>query len=301
VAIAGDIESRTIAQSAGESILGFWQNTKNPSDFRAFEPERMLHANAANELLVLPVAIGESDFVIPDLGQAMKGRTINYRLQDGILHLSLAPAIRNGSMHWLRNASFRRVAKAASLQIGPLKTGAFKRPNAETINAIRKSLQERMARDQAARKNGYGRTAFEEQTQDCIWLKKVVCEYGWIDVRRFGSQSTLAAFLIAQHCLDMRLRATALAGLRKDIQNGQPVQGMYAWLYDRNTLYLHGCQRFGTHFRTASSGEIEILPLENAKKVEAWRRGIKLGTFSAEMERPRSMNSQGKLGVLKAL
>jgi hypothetical protein len=107
--------------------------------------------------------------------------------------------------------------------------------------------------------------------------------------------------LIAQHCLDMRLRVTALAGLKKDLQGGKPVQGMYVWLYDRNTLYLHGRQRYGTHFRMTSSGDIEILPLEDINKVEYWRKRLKLSPFSAQMKHLRGRVPKGKVVVARTV
>ncbi len=267
------------------SILGTWQNTNDPLDFRLYKTGNIYQSNDNGELSVFPVlGYEEGRIVIPDLGQGMRGGfVINYTLQKDILTITKGKSILNGILRGERNTTFQRVTDDAAdmtLKGTPMGPKKSRRLDKDTAKAISESLITRMQRDQKSRSSGkYGDEAIKGQADDYTWLKETIIQHGWIDTKRFGPQAVQSAFLIAQHCVDMRLRLAAQQGLKKDMESGSPVHGMHAWIYDRSRLFYRGNQRYGTHYRQLRSGAIEILPLESISKVDSWRKKARMPSW----------------------
>ena len=223
--------------------------------------------------------------MVSDLGQALpQGFTISFSVDNGELALNNPPVLERGSLTFAARRTFKRMAKAPkALKIKAMPSGKQERLSRSQVTSLTGELKKRQARDQALRRDParFHREGREGQMTDYVWLKETVRKYGWIDVERFGMTGTFAAFLIAQHSCDMRLRLTALEGIEKDYKAKKPVDRMYAWLHDRNALYLQGTQRYGTHFRRGADGAFSILPLENPKRVEHYRRAVRMQSLAA--------------------
>lgn len=257
-----DPPSTPVAQQ--EPIMGYWQHVERPDYYVGVEPKRFLRVNEGNELLVLPVADLAGDSIsIPSLGQATPGAiTFKYTIKDGTLNIQKHYLLKDKPDGKKIELRFKKVAqKPASLEINSLVVAEAEKLDKKTVKEIRESLRERTRRDQESRLKPFDKAALQAQTDDFRWLKSTIKKYGWIDVERFGTRATQDAFLMAQHCLDLRLKLAAEEGMKRDLDNGQPVDGIYAWIADRNSLYLQGRQKFGTHFRANPSGGIENLPL----------------------------------------
>jgi hypothetical protein len=108
------------------------------------------------------------------------------------------------------------------------------------------------------------------------YLKRLIKKLGWIDLHRFGAEGSGNAIILAQHSEDLPLMITILPLVAKDYKNsaGDPV--MYAILYDALQLRLGRKQRFGTQTGLDSAGNPMVLPLEDATKVEQFRKEIGL-------------------------
>jgi hypothetical protein len=108
------------------------------------------------------------------------------------------------------------------------------------------------------------------------YLKRLIGEFGWIDIHRFGPEGSGNAIVLAQHSEDLSLMVTILPLVAKDYKNssGDPV--MYAILYDALQFRLGRKQRFGTQTGLDSEGDPMVLPLEDAAKVEQFRKEIGL-------------------------
>lgn len=255
-----------------EPTFGYWQCVDNPSYCIAIDRKRFLRVNEKDELLVLSIAEHtSSSIVIPDLGPATPGNiAFHYSLHDGILQFKRHYLLRTSGDAKKNEIQFKKISsKPASLKIEPLATSAPTKLSKRAIGEIRKSLRERNQRDQQSRREGtFGKEAVQAQTDDYQWLKDTVMQHGWIDAHRFGEKAVRDAFLIAQHCLDMRLRLTAQKGIERDIKIGKNLLGIFPWIYDRNSLYLYGYQRFGTHKRSTASGRVELLPMESDTKAK---------------------------------
>ena len=96
---------------------------------------------------------------------------------------------------------------------------------------------------------------------------------GWIDVDRFGSPAANAAFLLAQHSLDVRLMRAALPFLEKDKAPAKLGGEAYALLFDRLQILLGEKQRFGTQVDTMG-GWPQASPLEDPEGVDERRLAL---------------------------
>ena len=272
-------------EKASTSILGTWQNTKDPLDFRRYQAGNIYQSNKKGELTVFPVSKHEAGrIIIPDLAQGLRGGfTIRYTLKEDSLTITEGRMTMDGILRGERNATFQRVADDTidmALKASPV--GSQKALDKSTTKAINESLISRMQRDQNSRSSGkYGNAAIKAQADDYLWLKETIKKYGWIDSKRFDPQAVQSAFLIAQHCTDMRLRLAAQQGLKKDMESGSPVHEMHSWLYDRSRLYYRGNQRYATHYRQLPSGDFEILPLESLSKVASWRQKARMSSWDS--------------------
>lgn len=165
----------------------------------------------------------------------------------------------------------------------PLGDGRQRLPP-QRLQAIREALAARKERDQEVReafKQEGGPTAeanrrMREVDRDNLeYLKKLVAEVGWIDLRRFGKEAAQAAFLIVQHGGDLRLRLTVLPEMRREMDELGSGED-YALLYDRTRLQLGRKQLYGTQVHVGADGVVFVLPLEDPPSVDLRRLDIGL-------------------------
>lgn len=268
-------------------ILGYWQNISDEKHYIGFEEKSMIQSNSLREFRIFPVEHYTTDVIkIPVLGGGMpRGKSIRYQLNGDELKVSRGQLLENNTVPKPGFITFKRLPKKpAELVMKPLVAKAKRRLTKQEQKKISDELVKRMNRDQEARRTSYTSEDMLAQADDHHWLREKVLEVGWIDIERFGSQANFAAFLIAQHCLDIRLREFVARGLWRDIKAGHQVQGLYTILYDRNLLYTKGVQKFGSHFYRTTDKKLFVLPFENKSRVDEWRRKAKLGTWKQQLE-----------------
>ena len=107
-------------------------------------------------------------------------------------------------------------------------------------------------------------------------FKQRVQELGWIDLHRFGHEGSGNAIVLAKHSGDLSLMTTILPWVEKDYKNAGEGSVMYAILYDGLQLKLGRKQRYGTQIGVDAEGHPMVLPLEDASKVEQFRKEIGL-------------------------
>ncbi len=146
----------------------------------------------------------------------------------------------------------------------------------ERADAVSREIHERMLRDQAAMKAGIMGPASKVVVENREYLKALIQEVGWIDLHRFGPEGSGNAIILAQHSEDLSLMMTILPRVEKDYKNLGDRSIMYAILYDALQRHLGRKQRYGTQTGRDSEGNPMILPLEDASKVEQFRREIGL-------------------------
>ena len=162
------------------------------------------------------------------------------------------------------------------LELKPFPLGEAKALPPERIQEIQRELQERAARDQEVRRDParQGEMAGVD-SENTAYLKSLVQQIGWIDVPRFGSGTSVDAFLLLQHSGDLELKLAALSFIERDLKHTEGSQS-YALFYDRLQLDLGKKQRYGTQFRPDAEGNPYVLPLEDPARVDEFLKEIGL-------------------------
>lgn len=162
---------------------------------------------------------------------------------------------------------------------------------------IQAELRQRLKTDQEVRTNpGKASEVETVDAENTAWLETVTRKWGWIDAKRFGTESARAAFLIVQHSGNMPLMIAALPEIEKDVKAKRLPDGQgYALLYDRVQLNLGKKQRYGSQFGQSEKGELTIFPLEDPAKVDLYRKEMgmqPLADYITILERMTGMKAQ---------
>ena len=114
------------------------------------------------------------------------------------------------------------------------------------------------------------------QADNAAFVRKLITEIGWIDVRRFGYSASNAAFLLVQHSYDLSLMMPVLEAIERDVEAGYPMGEAYALLYDRVHLMLGEKQRYGTQVTYDETGEPLLLPVEKPDELGELRKALEM-------------------------
>jgi hypothetical protein len=252
-----------------KDLLGAWQRTdESPDQMVRFEATRFINVGK-DYRQIFPVVYEKGKVFIVVEGQRQE------------LHLSL----KEGKLTVKQQDNTETYKKLATvppeLDFSPLKLGTVKPLPADKVKAVQAELAKRIEEDQAVRKDPARQKDMAAVDGDnTTWLRALVLDVGWIDVKRFGRETASKAFLIVQHSGDLRLMQGALPEIEKDMRAGVGDPQDYALLYDRLKLKLGERQRYGSQFGQNDKGETVIFPLEDKAKVEEFRKAIGLFPLS---------------------
>ena len=174
----------------------------------------------------------------------------------------------------------------AELLVEPYEWPAGVPVDADTARSLARDLAARHVEDQRVRR-------FEGQPSQAQlgemrrvdgdnveFLKSVVAELGWIDAVRFGAEASDTAFLIVQHCSDLRLMRTALPLIEADVRAGRLSGQNYALLFDRLRLNLGYLQRYGSQIgRSEELGQV-LMPCEDFERIDERRAEVGMGPLA---------------------
>ena len=146
----------------------------------------------------------------------------------------------------------------------------------ERAESVSHEIHERMLKDQKAMQAGIIGPTSPVIIENRKYLERLIRELGWIDLQRFGPEGSGNAIVLAQHSEDLPLMVAVLPKVEKEYKNGGGDPIMYAILYDALQRHLGRKQRFGTQMGLDSAGNPMVLPLEDASKVEQFRKEIGL-------------------------
>lgn len=109
-------------------------------------------------------------------------------------------------------------------------------------------------------------------------LKKTIGEKDWPKASEIGERAAKGAFLMLSHSEDSTALARYVPLLRQRCMEGEASWEHYAMLYDRLQVMRDLPQRYGTQYRPPGPGTatLELFPLEDAGKVNVWRKEIGL-------------------------
>lgn len=150
----------------------------------------------------------------------------------------------------------------------------------EEVDAVKKELASRWERDQTSYKDPAlkGKRA-EIMADNLRYLRELTQRVGWIDIPRFGKGAAAAAILIAKHGSDLLLMKAALPVVERDVKESGGAGEMFSVLFDELQITLGNQQRYGTQLSPDGKGSYFILPLENAAKVNEFRKEIGILSF----------------------
>jgi hypothetical protein len=127
--------------------------------------------------------------------------------------------------------------------------------------------------------------------ENADWLKSVLAEIGWFDIRIYGEEASQAAWLLVQHAdHDPDWQRSMLAMLEAKVRDGD-FQGRYfAYLSDRVAMNGNAPQRFGTQGRCVGPGDWQPFPVaEPSAALDARRQSVGLepiGEYRARFRCP---------------
>lgn len=119
------------------------------------------------------------------------------------------------------------------------------------------------------------------------WMKTVVAEQGWPTIAMVGKAASANAWLLVQHADDDPVFQLKMLHLMEPLAaKGEVSPQNYALLYDRVMLQTAGTQRYGTQM-TCATGDWQPFPIEDAARVEGYRRSAGLNTMAQNAARIR--------------
>ena len=107
-------------------------------------------------------------------------------------------------------------------------------------------------------------------------LDELVSVKGWPKIREVGSEAAMGAYLVAMHSNDGSQKKY-LPVIKQRCEENELSWQRYANIYDRCLFNDNKPQKYGTHTRyNALTNSEELYPLEDATKVDEWRKELGL-------------------------
>jgi hypothetical protein len=278
----------TICTHAAEAnpLLGCWKGTnQQEGQFLLFEPTRQVHGmkllsesprpgDNIQDLqsisqVVVPAKYAPGKVIVTVNG---KQNEIAAVVKDGTLTLSFRG----------NDSTYKKIDYLPpEVDIVPMTLGEAKEVLPEKLKEIREELKKRVVEDQNVRKNKALHSAMQKVDKaNTEWLIKQVSELGWIDAKRFGTETSSHAFLLVQHSGNLKLMQAVLPHIETDMKAKTLDSQAYAMLYDRTKLHLGEKQRYGTQVGQDATGSPVLEPLEDKTKVDDFRKEIGLPSLS---------------------
>ncbi|MBI3409485.1 MAG: hypothetical protein HY040_14180 [Planctomycetes bacterium] len=263
----------TASREVPLSLLGSWQNQDEEKEVIHFEPAKSISVRVGQPESLKIKRVSWEPGELTFRYWASK-KVYGYELKDRALSLRELP---DGKM-----TRYRRMDKApVDVQLKPLTLSSSKDIPEDQVASIREELARRGKIDQEVRTNKDKMKDMPKVDADNTkYLIKLIGDVGWIDVERFGAKTAHHAFLIVQHSGHIPLMLAALPPIEKDVKAKQLDAQPYALLYDRLQVNLGEKQRYGSQLGTNDSGELVLMPLEDAGRVEEIRKEIGLFPLS---------------------
>lgn len=111
-------------------------------------------------------------------------------------------------------------------------------------------------------------------------LEALITKKGWPKISEVSKGPASTAFLVIQHAT-LKKQQQYLPVIKKLCEAGEARWQDYALMYDRIQTDIDKPQRYGSQVRyNNETGQHELFPLENAEKVDEWRKEVGLNPLS---------------------
>lgn len=144
--------------------------------------------------------------------------------------------------------------------------------------AASRSIRLGRTRERLATVSAVARSDRQNQTR----LGEILRCVGWPPISLFGKEADECAFGIAAHAPSVAFQKRCIGMLRSATRKGEAANYHYAFLSDRVATREGRRQRFGTQVQRVGEGEWVVLPLQDGRRVEAWRRRQGLPTIQEQ-------------------
>jgi hypothetical protein len=113
-----------------------------------------------------------------------------------------------------------------------------------------------------------------------IEIRHMIDTYGWLSVKQVGHKGNSTIYLVIQHSdLPTQLHYLPIMQLAADV--GKARCADLAYLEDRILMRKGKKQLYGSQFKSFSTGESKMHPVEDVDNLNVRRQGMGLNTFSA--------------------
>jgi len=172
----------------------------------------------------------------------------------------------------------------------------------ETIRTIVLEIKTRVAKEQEIRRrlfesgkkaretggcdkyDALGKEMLEADTDNTAWLKKVIDDYGFVDLTHFDKKTVEGVWLLAQHAdHDSAWQKEFFGMAKKSCEQGKFPKKYLAFLEDRISVHEGRCQKFGTQL-TYKNGVLVPQKLCDPDKVNTYRKEYGLETLGKYIE-----------------
>jgi hypothetical protein len=251
------------APDCTKELMGCWQHETDANALLNFEPARCTIA-AGGQLSIFSAVYEPGTVKLSLMGHKLNAQ---FSISEGVLTIT-------------RDNDAKRYKKLDhvpdEVQLKPLEFGPPSSIAPAKVTQIQDELAKRFKTDQGVRTDPNRRNEMQKvDAENTEYVTKIVKEFGWIDVTRFGNETSNTAFLIVQHSGKLPLMLAALPEIEKDLKAGKLHDGQaYALLYDRIQTNTGGKQRYGTQIGTQEDGTMFVFPLEDRANVDKLRKEI---------------------------
>jgi hypothetical protein len=119
-------------------------------------------------------------------------------------------------------------------------------------------------------------------------LRAIIDEFGWPGKSLVGEDGASAAWLVVQHAIgEPEFQRGCLATLREAAERGDVDPAHVAYLEDRICFFERRPQKYGTQFDWDEHGDMSPWLLQDAERVDEYRRGVGLVPLNEQIARVR--------------
>ncbi len=164
------------------------------------------------------------------------------------------------------------------------------RPPPITHPDLRRSLNERYARDQKLREawdeagtgadSAEARAADADDAKNAVFVADVLKKYGFPDAQMVGRKGVMAFYILVQHSHSPELIREALGMARPLVLRGEMARHDYALMVDRLRMYQGKEQIYGSQV-SEDGGKVEPYPIQDRASLDRRREIMGMEPFDA--------------------
>ncbi len=155
------------------------------------------------------------------------------------------------------------------------------------MKKIIKEFKDRFQKDQRAISVMNNKEVKKVTGENTIYLKKIIKDFGWPTISKFGAKNSKMAWVLLQHSSDIIFQQKCLE-LMKSLDKREVDQILIAYLEDRILVRQKKKQIYGTQFSKYG----KMRPVVKSKSLDDRRLDIGLGPINEYVEMLREQRKR---------